>query len=64
MGACTRSGGHGARVPAGFLQLHVREDTLLQLLAGRQLTAEDLRAAEPDARRQLRRLLLASLRGS
>ncbi|WP_237062402.1 hypothetical protein [Microbulbifer zhoushanensis] len=45
----------------GFLELQVREKTLLELLAGRRLVAEDLRAQTPGARRQLRRLLLQSL---
>ncbi|SDK44877.1 hypothetical protein [Microbulbifer yueqingensis] len=56
--AAEAAGGKGP-----FLELRVREDRLLDLLAGRQLTAEDLRASTPGARRQLRRLLLQSLWG-
>lgn len=52
-----------APAAASFLELRVREDRLLQLLAGRQLAAEDLHPVTPGARRRLHRLLLQSLCG-
>ncbi|SHF35290.1 hypothetical protein SAMN04487965_2010 [Microbulbifer donghaiensis] len=46
---------------AQFLQIEIREETLVLLLAQRRLRAEELRGLTPQARRQLRRLLLRSL---
>ncbi|SEA19431.1 hypothetical protein [Microbulbifer marinus] len=46
---------------AQFLQIEIREETLIALLAQRRLRAEDLRGLTPLARRQLRRVLLQSL---
>ncbi|WP_193163545.1 hypothetical protein [Microbulbifer hainanensis] len=44
-----------------YLEIRIREETLLSLLAQRRLVAEDLRGMTPRARRQLRRVLLRSL---
>ncbi|WP_323846057.1 hypothetical protein [Microbulbifer magnicolonia] len=46
---------------AQFLEIRIREETLVLLLAQRRLRAEDLRGLTPRARRQLRRALLRSL---
>lgn len=44
-----------------YLEIGIREETLVSLLAQRRLTAEDLRGLTPRARRKLRRALLQSL---
>lgn len=44
-----------------YLEIGIREETLVLLLAQRRLTAEDLRGLTPRARRKLRRALLQSL---
>lgn len=46
---------------ARFLEVKIREETLVALLAQRRLRAEELRGLTPRARRQLRRMLLQSL---
>ncbi|WP_250460523.1 hypothetical protein [Microbulbifer litoralis] len=44
-----------------YLEISIREETLVLLLAQRRLTAQDLRGLTPRARRKLRRALLQSL---
>lgn len=44
-----------------YLEIGIREETLVLLLAQRRLAAEDLRGLTPRARRRLRRALLQSL---
>ncbi|MFC6633947.1 hypothetical protein [Microbulbifer taiwanensis] len=48
-------------LPSQYLEIRIREETLISLLAQRRLRAEDLRGLTPRARRQLRRVLLQSL---
>ncbi|MCW8127845.1 hypothetical protein [Microbulbifer halophilus] len=58
MRACTDPAG---RVAMSYLEIGIREETLVSLLAQRRLAAEDLRGLTPRARRRLRRALLQSL---
>lgn len=46
---------------SSFLEIKIREETLVLLLAERRLAAEEIRGLTPLARRQLRRALLQSL---
>lgn len=50
--------------PPQFLEIKIREETLLALLAQGRLRAEELRSLNPRAQRQLRRVLLQSLLSS
>ncbi|HEY8568148.1 hypothetical protein [Microbulbifer sp.] len=45
-----------------YLKIQISQRTLASLIAGRHLTAEQLRGLNPTARRALRRILLDSLR--
>ncbi|MFD1216696.1 MULTISPECIES: hypothetical protein [Microbulbifer] len=45
-----------------YLKVQIHQQTLVSLIARRQLTAEQLRGLTPTARRALRQILLDSLR--
>ncbi|QKX16614.1 hypothetical protein [Microbulbifer sp. YPW1] len=45
-----------------YLKIQISQQTLTSLIAGRHLTAEQLRGLTPTARRTLRRILLDSLK--